>query len=105
MAALVAQGMTNRQAASALDLSPRTADPDTFWWGRQLCVSGQTTFNHCGHPVSYTNYGWCYTPSWSGAQFCVNRAMATPWTAAGETTPAGATGNSPRPVTRAHPST
>jgi hypothetical protein len=20
--------------------------------GRQLCVSGQTTFNHCGHPVS-----------------------------------------------------
>ncbi|MFF7843182.1 hypothetical protein ACFZC6_30970 [Streptomyces ossamyceticus] len=43
-----------------------------FYWGRQFCVSGATTFNHCGHPVSYSTYGSCYI--WHGTKYCVDPA-------------------------------
>ncbi|WP_460062408.1 chymotrypsin family serine protease [Streptomyces sp. YKOK-I1] len=32
--------------------------------GSQVCVSGQTTFNHCGHPISSTSYSF----SWKNGQ-------------------------------------
>ncbi|MCL6737988.1 hypothetical protein [Streptomyces neyagawaensis] len=28
----------------------------SVWRGMKVCVSGQTTFNHCGHPVSNTRF-------------------------------------------------
>ncbi|WP_030942496.1 hypothetical protein [Streptomyces sp. NRRL S-646] len=43
-----------------------------FYWGRQFCVSGASTYNHCGHPVSYSTYGSCYI--WHGATYCVDPA-------------------------------
>ncbi|MGW4214697.1 hypothetical protein ACWEIJ_42400 [Lentzea sp. NPDC004789] len=36
------------------------------WNGLMLCVSGQTTFNHCGHPVSNTNYSIRWSASDAG---------------------------------------
>ncbi|NEA99024.1 hypothetical protein [Streptomyces sp. SID13726] len=47
---------------------------DWMYWGRKLCVSGRTTYNHCGHPVSYSAYGFCY--SWFGTDFCVDQTDA-----------------------------
>ncbi|WP_133917285.1 hypothetical protein [Streptomyces sp. NBC_00582] len=32
-----------------------------MYYGMHVCVSGQTTFNHCGHPVTATNYGFNWT--------------------------------------------
>jgi hypothetical protein len=42
------------------------------WNGLQLCVSGQTTFNHCGHPVSNTNY----SIRWSGSDAGIDNGNA-----------------------------
>jgi hypothetical protein len=33
-----------------------------------VCVSGSTTYNHCGHPISDTSYSVC----WSGSTVCID---------------------------------
>ncbi|MGW1783665.1 hypothetical protein ACWCQQ_31715 [Streptomyces sp. NPDC002143] len=32
-----------------------------MWKGEKVCVSGRTTFNHCGHPINAMNYGFNWT--------------------------------------------
>jgi hypothetical protein len=31
-----------------------------MYTGLHVCVSGQTTYNHCGHPIASTNYGFSW---------------------------------------------
>ncbi|MCG7207459.1 hypothetical protein [Streptomyces arenae] len=44
--------------------SSRTvASLQAITYNRQVCVSGQTTYNHCGHPISSINYAFDWTDS------------------------------------------
>jgi len=66
--------------------------------GRQLCVSGQTTFNHCGHPVSvngvavnYSAFGQNNTIN-SDAAYMMDRGGTDPCHCNGQFTAPGDSG-------------
>ncbi|WEH13055.1 hypothetical protein [Streptomyces sp. VNUA24] len=68
---------------------------DWMYWGRKLCVSGQTTFNHCGHPISYSTYGFCYM--WFGSWHCVDQNDAFLMDRGGTNNPCYCNGNFTKP--------
>ncbi|MFJ9565092.1 hypothetical protein ACIRQQ_34285 [Streptomyces fuscichromogenes] len=40
---------------------------DSVVQGKQVCLSGSLTFNHCGHPISQTSISMCY----ASIQICI----------------------------------
>lgn len=38
----------------------QTGSLSGMYTGLHVCVSGQTTYNHCGHPIASTNYGFSW---------------------------------------------